>query len=71
MNIFRFIFVLYIAIKFRLDEFIDSRPTKILQFIFFPFRILNKDKLGRSVRLRIALEALGPIFIKFGQKLTI
>jgi ubiquinone biosynthesis protein len=70
MNIFRFIFVLYIAIKFRLDEFIDSRPTKILQFIFFPFRILNKDKLGRSVRLRIALEALGPIFIKFGQMLS-
>jgi hypothetical protein len=50
MNILRFIFVLYIAIKFKLDEFIDSKPTKILQFIFFPFRILNNDKSERSVR---------------------
>jgi|TARA_B110000967_G_C18880489_1_gene560764 ubiquinone biosynthesis protein len=70
MNILRFIFVLYIAIKFKLDEFIDSKPTKILQFIFFPFRILNNDKSERSVRLRMALEALGPIFIKFGQMLS-
>ena len=68
MNILRFIFLLYIAIKFRLDEFIDSKPTKILQFILF--RALNQDKVGRSVRLRLALEALGPIFIKFGQMLS-
>jgi ubiquinone biosynthesis protein len=70
MNILRFIYVFYIAIKFRLDEFIDSKTTKILKFIFYPFRILRKDRYGRSVRLRMALEALGPIFIKFGQMLS-
>jgi ubiquinone biosynthesis protein len=70
MNILRFIFLLYIAIKFRLDEFIDSKPIKILQFILFPFRVLSNNKVGRSVRLRMALEALGPIFIKFGQMLS-
>jgi len=70
MNILRFIFLLYISIKFRLDEFIDSKPTKFLQFILFPFRALSNNKVGRSVRLRLALEALGPIFIKFGQMLS-
>tara|TARA_B110000003_G_scaffold59968_1_gene60097 strand:+ start:4115 stop:5641 length:1527 start_codon:yes stop_codon:yes gene_type:complete len=70
MNILRFIFVLYIVIKFRLDEFIVSKPIKIIQFILLPLRILSKERSGRSVRLRLALEALGPIFIKFGQMLS-
>jgi len=70
MNVLRFIFLFYIAIKFRLDEFIDSKPIKILQFILFPFRVLSNNEVGRSVRLRMALEALGPIFIKFGQMLS-
>ena len=33
-------------------------------------RILQVKKLSRSVRLRLALEQLGPIFVKFGQMLS-
>lgn len=70
MNYLRFIYIIYIVIRFRLDEFIDSKTIKILQFIIFPIRVFQIKKLDRAIRLRLALELLGPIFIKFGQMLS-
>ena len=71
MRIFRLIKISYIAFRFGLDEFVFShsrllflyKPIKWLTF----WRQLNRP---RGVRLRLALEALGPIFIKFGQMLS-
>ncbi|MEA2116906.1 ubiquinone biosynthesis regulatory protein kinase UbiB [Halovibrio sp. HP20-50] len=37
---------------------------------FSPLRLLPLGKRSRGERLRLALEALGPIFIKFGQMLS-
>lgn len=35
-----------------------------------PWRLLPAPKLSRGERLRLSLEALGPIFVKFGQMLS-
>jgi ubiquinone biosynthesis protein len=59
------------AIRYRLDSFVDARLLPWpLRFVFalIPGRPVSND--DRAVRLRLALEALGPIFIKFGQMLS-
>ena len=61
--------ILWIASRFGLDEFAlaeGSRLARALASILF-FRSLTEP---RGVRLRRALEALGPIFVKFGQVLS-
>ncbi len=71
MRLFRLLKILYIAFKFGLDEFVLSHSR--LQFLRVIVRTLtfwrNLDK-PRGERLRLALEALGPIFVKFGQMLS-
>lgn len=71
MRIFRLFYIFYIAIRFSLDEFIFSytklKPLQGLINGLFFWR--NKD-LSRGARLRLAFEALGPIFVKFGQMLS-
>ncbi len=71
MRLFRLLKILYIAFKFGLDEFVLSHSR--LQFLRVTVRTLtfwrNLDK-PRGERLRLALEALGPIFVKFGQMLS-
>jgi ubiquinone biosynthesis protein len=65
----RLIKILWIALRFGLDEFAlapDSAAARTLRALFF-FRTLTAP---RAVRLRLALEALGPIFVKFGQVLS-
>jgi ubiquinone biosynthesis protein len=71
MRLFRLIKILFISLKFGLDEFVLAHSKfrflrKSLQAVLF-FR--NK-KQARGERLRLALEALGPIFVKFGQMLS-
>ena len=70
MSIFRFLKIIFVIIKYRLDEFFNSKIIFLLQLLFFPFRILQFKKIGRALRLRLALEQLGPIFVKFGQMLS-
>lgn len=71
MRIFRLIKIIFIAFRFGLDEFVLSRgPLHPLQA---PIKLLTswrKLERPRGERLRLALEALGPIFIKFGQMLS-
>jgi len=71
MRIFRLLKILHIAFKFGLDEFVLNHSR--LQFLRVTVRTLtfwrNLDK-PRGERLRLALEALGPIFVKFGQMLS-
>ncbi len=69
MSIFRLMFVIFIGLKYGLDEFFNSNIIKIIQFILIPFR-LKKPSKNRGERLRLALEKLGPIFVKFGQMLS-
>ncbi|MDC0535044.1 ubiquinone biosynthesis regulatory protein kinase UbiB [Francisellaceae bacterium] len=73
---FRLIYIAYIFNKYNLAELLGSIPLlkAISVFIYAnPFYWIRSRKLkglSREERLRIALETLGPIFIKFGQALS-
>ena len=58
MNLFRLFSITRVILRFGLEEFVLGCP-------FFFAR-----KLPRALRLRLALERLGPIFVKFGQMLS-
>ncbi|MDG1165620.1 MAG: ubiquinone biosynthesis regulatory protein kinase UbiB [Porticoccaceae bacterium] len=57
--------------KYRLDELLnkDSLPFA-MRAMLAPAALFGRSKAGRGERLRMALEELGPIFIKFGQLLS-
>jgi ubiquinone biosynthesis protein len=71
MYLFRLFKIIIIIIRFGLDAFIPDFGggrylKKILTVLFFWRRFDD----SAAVRLRQALEALGPIFVKFGQVLS-
>lgn len=65
--------IIHTLIRFRLDTFVEQLPLpwylKLLLYIL-PWRYLVTVKGTRAERLRMALESLGPVFIKFGQMLS-
>ena len=68
-RLFRLARIIWIALRFGLDEFAlasGGRLSRALGGALF-FRRLEEP---RAVRLRRALETLGPIFVKFGQVLS-
>jgi ubiquinone biosynthesis protein len=68
---FRFMEIIRIALKHRLDTFLTDRPLPgPLRLLLLPATILPAPKQARGLRLRLACEDLGPIFIKFGQLLS-
>lgn len=71
MRFLRLLRIILIALRFGLDEVVLCQlRIRLLCSIsrLLPFR--DGLKQPRAVRLRLALEALGPIFIKFGQMLS-
>jgi ubiquinone biosynthesis protein len=59
--------------KYRLDEFvpvIHLPPAIKLLFMLAPLHLFPKAKQSPGERIRLALEELGPIFVKFGQILS-
>jgi ubiquinone biosynthesis protein len=70
----RLIYIAYILNKFNvIDVLYDDPLLKILKLTRYinVFYWSNQYKhLNRGERLRLALEALGPIFVKFGQALS-
>ena len=71
----RLIYIFYIINKYcLLNEPIRATKIKTLRFLLFlnPFYYSPRiSRLKRGVRIREALEKLGPIFIKFGQALSV
>lgn len=62
----------FILFRYSLDELLLSlhRFRPLRYFIYLnPYRRVNK-KISRGERIRLALEDLGPIFVKFGQALS-
>jgi ubiquinone biosynthesis protein len=59
--------------RYRLDEFLEAthlyRPMRLLRVIA-PWSRRNVADLPRGQRLRLALNEMGPIFVKFGQILS-
>jgi ubiquinone biosynthesis protein len=71
MRIFRFFYIIYIALRFGLDEFVlNHTKLKPLQGLIKVLLFWRNKSQARGERLRLALEALGPIFVKFGQMLS-
>ena len=67
MRLFRLLKILSIIIRYGLDEFLPRGFARsLISSVFFWRRFAE----SRGVRLRQALETLGPIFIKFGQLLS-
>ena len=71
MKLLRLLRILSVGLRFGLEEFFLGhervRPLRWLVRVLLFWRPLTKP---RGVRLRLALEALGPIFVKFGQMLS-
>jgi ubiquinone biosynthesis protein len=67
MHFFRLLRIIAVSIRYGLDELLLSggRGDFVRSLLFW--RSLEEP---RAVRLRAALEALGPIFVKFGQVLS-
>lgn len=71
--ILRFFKISWVVIKYRLDETIPKKYLPaFLNFLLMiaPWKWLPKSKISRGVRIRLALEELGPVYIKFGQTLS-
>ena len=67
--------VLGIIAKYRLDEFLRGQPGyKRARLLLLPYRLAGSMRPAgssdKNVRLRQAMEELGPIYIKFGQLLS-
>ncbi|MEO7402922.1 MAG: ubiquinone biosynthesis regulatory protein kinase UbiB [Burkholderiales bacterium] len=63
--------IAWVAYRFGLDEFpLAADPSGRLQRIATKVLFFRKLNEPRAVRLRRALETLGPIFVKFGQVLS-
>jgi ubiquinone biosynthesis protein len=69
----RLIQINHVLAKHRLDEVIKAihllRPLRYVSFLS-PHRWRRQSDLPRGERLRLALQDLGPIFVKFGQVLS-
>ncbi|WP_374249548.1 ubiquinone biosynthesis regulatory protein kinase UbiB [Thermomonas sp.] len=62
-----------VLLAYRLDDLLDGTPAErwlSLMRPFVPRAAREVVSLSRGARLRLALQALGPIFVKFGQILS-
>ena len=71
MRFLRLLKIIFVVLRFGLDEFLlaherTSWMLRPLNWLLF-FRNISRP---RAERLRLALETLGPIFVKFGQMLS-
>ena len=73
-QIFRLITIQWVLMRHGLDELLFAipwfKPARFLMKLS-PWRLLgHTERRPRAERIRLALEELGPIFIKFGQALS-
>ena len=71
MRLLRLIKIINITLRFGLDEFFLAHArVQWLRALIKSVLFWRNLKRPRAVRLRLALESLGPIFVKFGQVLS-
>ena len=72
-SFYRLLVINFTLARYGLDEIILSihffRPLRFLGLIN-PFNWFRDNRLSQAERLRLCIESLGPIFIKFGQMLA-
>ncbi|MGO0306154.1 ubiquinone biosynthesis regulatory protein kinase UbiB [Endozoicomonas acroporae] len=74
MTLIRLLKIVAAVARNRLDNLIDSERSPFwlrCLLILLPWRYVIRNNAPRGERVRLSLEALGPIFIKFGQILSI
>ncbi len=71
--VFRLSFISWVLLRHGLDELVLAthlfRPIRFVRY-FLPWHWMVRQRAPRGVRIRSALEDLGPIFVKFGQILS-
>ena len=70
---YRIVYIQYIFIKNGLDDVLTRHPKLfLLRFFVFlnPIHWFRTSKMERGEAIRVSLESLGPIFVKFGQALS-
>jgi ubiquinone biosynthesis protein len=71
MRLLRFIKIAFTVLRFGLDEMMLSHiKDRRVRFLLRIITIGRRFNSTPAVRLRLALESLGPIFVKFGQVLS-
>ena len=71
MRLFRLLKIAAVASRFGLDEMVlEHEPSGRLVRLTNALQFWRDLSAPRAARLRMALEALGPIFVKFGQVLS-
>ncbi len=71
MRVLRLFKILSVFVTYGLDEFVFSHPrTVAVRSISRGLFFWRRFNAPRAIRLRLALEKLGPIFVKFGQALS-
>jgi len=71
MRLLRLAKILRVASRFGIDEMIfEHEPSGRLAALSRILQFWRRLDAPRAVRLRLALEALGPIFVKFGQVMS-
>jgi len=71
MRALRFLRIIHTAGRYRLDEFLPGRVRALARLIFGAGYAWAPRTRPRGERLRLALESLGPVFVKFGQLLSV
>ena len=72
-RVLRIVKIVRVVVRYRLDSFVDQqRLPRSLRLLFrlAPWRLVPQGEYSRGERLRLTLEELGPVFIKFGQLLS-
>ena len=63
--------IMRVVSVYRLDRLLDKRALPLfLRALIAPAALFGNNESNRGIRLRKALEELGPIFVKFGQLLS-
>ena len=71
MRVFRLVKILAVSSRYGLDEMLlEHEPSGRLAMLSRLLHFWRRFSQPEAVRLRLALEALGPIFVKFGQVLS-
>lgn len=72
-TILRLLRIYWVIARYRLDTFLDQAAMPVylrLLVKLLPWRLFFSARQSSAERLRLALIALGPVFIKFGQTLS-
>lgn len=63
--------IMRVTLHYRLDLLLDTDTLPLhIRLLILPARLFSAGNHSRGERIRLALEELGPIFIKFGQMLS-